>query len=540
MLAGVGPVRLVLFVVAADEGWKPQSEEHLQILDVLGVAGGVVALTKRDLVDDETLEIAEQEVRERLAGTGIAEAPIVPVSAHTGEGIDALGAALEAMLAAAPPPERARTRLFVDRVFTIRGAGTVVTGTLTGDCLAIGDEVALEPTEERGRIRSLQTHKRQEERACPVTRVAANLVGADRSALERGDVLAVPGAWRPTRVFDATLRDVRGLAKPIGERGAFKVYAGAAEADASVRLADTPGGMRVARLRLSRPLVLDVGDRFVVRDAGRRATVGGGVVLDTAPPHAFVREEHLAMLDRRASAARDELPRLLIDERRAVPAAEVSLLTGATAPVERTLGAWCVAQDVRASAVDAIREVLSAHHAAEPLAEGLDLAAVREAVVRAVRASGGPPDPGLVDALLDAAAAEGTIVRTATTVRLAEHRVRLEERSDDVARLLAALSGERLAQPPTVKELLADGFPADVLEAAGRAGHVVRIAPELVVAPELVDRALAVVRTHAGTGLTVSGLREALGTSRKYAVPLAEWMDREGLTRREGDLRFPR
>ncbi|MGZ4149458.1 MAG: selenocysteine-specific translation elongation factor, partial [Actinomycetota bacterium] len=159
MLAGVGPVRLVLFVVAADEGWKPQSEEHLQILDVLGVAGGVVALTKRDLVDDETLAIAEQEVRERLAGTGIAEAPIVPVSAYTGEGIETLAAALDAMLAATPPPERARTRLFVDRVFTIRGAGTVVTGTLTGDCLAVADEVALEPTGERGRIRTLQTHK---------------------------------------------------------------------------------------------------------------------------------------------------------------------------------------------------------------------------------------------------------------------------------------------------------------------------------------------------------------------------------------------
>jgi selenocysteine-specific elongation factor len=144
-----------------------------------------------------------------------------------------------------------------------------------------------------------------------------------------------------------------------------------------------------------------------------------------------------------------------------------------------------------------------------------------------------------VDALLDAAAADGAIVRTATTVRLAEHRVSLEDRADDVDRLLAALSGERLALPPTVKELLADGFAADVVDAAARAGRVVRIAPELVVAPELVDRALAAVRTHAEAGLTVSALRETLGTSRKYAVPLAEWMDREGLTRRDGDLRFP-
>jgi selenocysteine-specific elongation factor len=539
MLAGVGPVRLVLFVVAADEGWKPQSEEHLQILDVLGVAGGVVALTKRDLVDEETLAIAEHEVRERLADTALAAAPIVPVSAETGEGIDALAAELEAMLAAAPPPARARTRLFVDRVFTIRGAGTVVTGTLTGDCLSVGDEVALEPTEERGRIRALQTHKRQEERACPVTRVAANLVGVDRAALERGDVLAVPGAWRPTPVVDATLRQVRGLAAPVSERGAFKVYAGAAEADATLRLATTPGGVRVARLRLSRPLVLDVGDRFVLRDAGRRATVGGGVVLDTAPPRSFAREEHLTMLDRRAAAPRDELPDLLIEERRALPAREVVVLAGAPAPPPRTVGTWCVAAEVRRAAFDALHQVLDAHHAARPLAEGLDLATVRAATARAVRAAGAPADPALVDALLDAAAADGAIVRTATMVRLAEHRVRLEERADDVARLLDALSGERLSQPPTVKELLADGFASDVVDAAARAGRVVRISPELVVAPELVQRALAAVRTHAETGLTVSALRELLGTSRKYAVPLAEWMDREGLTRREGDLRFP-
>src|SRR5207342_1106627 len=153
MLAGVGPVRLVLFVVAADEGWKPQSEEHLQILDVLGVRGGVIALTKRDLVDGEMLALATEEIRERVADTGLADAPILPVSSETGEGIDALAAALDAMLDGVGPPDAARARLHVDRVFTIKGAGTVVTGTLSGDCLAVGDEVELYPAGARARIR---------------------------------------------------------------------------------------------------------------------------------------------------------------------------------------------------------------------------------------------------------------------------------------------------------------------------------------------------------------------------------------------------
>jgi selenocysteine-specific elongation factor len=288
MLAGVGPVRLVLFVVAADEGWRPQSEEHLQILDVLGVSGSVVALTKRDLVDEETLAIAVEEVRERTVGTALEGAPIVPVSASTGTGLGDVAAGLDAMLETAAPPQAGRTRLFVDRVFTVKGAGTVATGTLEGGTLHTGDEVELLPLGERVRVRSLQTHRRAEDVAEPVSRVAVNLVGIERDDLARGDVVAEPGVWRPTTVVDASLRPVRGLGSPLTARGAFRLYAGAAEVDAAIRLLDVPrlepGREAFARLRLSAPLTLDVGDRFVVREAGRRATVAGGIVLDVAPP----------------------------------------------------------------------------------------------------------------------------------------------------------------------------------------------------------------------------------------------------------------
>jgi selenocysteine-specific elongation factor len=532
MLAGVGPVRLVLFVVAADEGWKPQSEEHLQILDVLGVAGGVVALTKHDLVDEETLAIVTEEVLERVAGTALAEAAVIPVSAETGEGVDTLVAALDALLAAAPAPHPARTRLFVDRVFTIKGAGTVATGTLTGGCLSASQTVEAYPAGRRTRVRGLQTHKHDEAKVCPVTRVAANLTGAERDELARGDVLAEPGSWRPTTVFDVAIRPVRDLERIPG-RGAFKVYAGAAEVDAKIRLLDEP----FARVRTAQPLVLDVYDRFVVRESGRQRTVGGGAVLDVGPPRA-ADARHRSFLARRAAAARGDLPDLLIEERGAVREEDVVLLTGGVPPDPHD--GWCIAPAVRRAARDAVYELLSAFHRVEALEEGAPLGVVRQAAGDAARRAGAPRAAGLPDTLLDLLASEGSIVRTSTTVRLATHRVALEQRADEVRTLLERISGEHEAQPPTIKELVRAGTRRDVIDAASRAGTVVRISPELVVAPSLVDRAVALVHQHAVDGITVSTFREALGTSRKFAVPLAEWLDGQGITRRRGDVRFPR
>jgi selenocysteine-specific elongation factor len=543
MLAGVGPVRLVLFVVAADEGWKPQSEEHLQILDVLGVDGGVVALTKRDLVDGDALGTATSQIRHRLAGTGLEGAPIVPVSAVSGEGLDDLVAAIDGMLADAGPPETARARLFVDRVFTITGAGTVVTGTLAGECLAVGDEVERYPGGGRARIRSLQTHKKAEDRACPVSRVAANLVGVERAALARGDVIGFPGAWRPTWTFEGMLRPVRGLGHAITSRGAFKLYAGASEADARLRLYGTtklePGAEAFIRIALSEPMVLDVDDRFVLRDAGRRETVGGGRVLDVAPP-AKVGRDPADRLTARASATRDELPELLVHERGAVPSADAFLLTGSRATGGLVLGDWFVAPTVVEAVGSSVADALASYHREHPLDEGADLPIARKAALDAIRRAGAPPLAELADALLDDLDDRGVTAREGATIRLAEHRAELGERSADLDRLLEAIGGEREATPPTVTELVAGGIGRDVIDAAARSGAVVRIAPDLVVSTGLIARAEAVVREAEKDGITVSSFRETLGTSRKYAVPLLEWFDHRGVTRREGDLRFPR
>jgi selenocysteine-specific elongation factor len=544
MLAGVGPVRLVLFVVAADEGWKPQSEEHLQIVDTLGAAGGVVALTKVDLVDPPTAEARARDVRARLAGTVLRDAPVVPCSAATGAGLDELRAALDALLAAAPRPEEdGRPRLFIDRVFTIRGAGTVVTGTLVGGRLTLGQEVEILPGGARARIRSLQTHRRTIEVARPVSRVAANLAGLERETVERGDVLAPPGAWRPTAVLDARIQPVRGLAHPLTARGAYKLHAGSAERDARIRLHGAEelraGGEAFARIRLSAPLVLDVHDRFVLREAGRRETAAGGIVLDPQPP-ARPGPDPAARLRRRLRAARGELPRILVEERGAVPAADLAVLTGVDPPaIEGAVraGRWWVAGALRDAVRRAVREELAAFHRTNPLLEGASVAAVRDAAAGALRTRG-VAAADLAEALLAHLQAEGDVVRAGGTIRLADHRVTLAGR-EEVERLVRAVAAGE-PSPPTVPELVRAGTPPEVIDAAARAGMLVRVSPELVFTPGFVARARAVIAEAGGAGVTVSAFRERLGTSRKYALPLLEHFDRQGVTRRSGDLRFAR
>jgi selenocysteine-specific elongation factor len=546
MLAGVGPVRLVLFVVAADEGWKPQSEEHLAIVDVLGADGGVVALTKSDLVDEESVGLAIEDVRDRLRGTVLRDAPIVPCSSQTGEGLDGIAEALDAMVGSAPDPaEDERQRLFVDRIFTVTGAGTIVTGTLTGGRLVVGQEVELLPAGGTGRIRGLQTHKRSIQEARPVSRVAANLVGVDREGLGRGDVLGLPGQWRPTRTFEVRLRPVRGLAHPLTTRGAYKVYAGSAERGARIRLYGT-GGLTdpegcFARIRVSDPLVLDVHDRFVVRDAGRRETVAGGVVLDMDPP---IRPGPAALLrlGGRERAARGDLPPLLVSEAGAVRASDVIVLTG-TRPsaidgAERT-GAWWVAKDVVDRVSAALEAALAAFHKDNPLDEGLELARARALVLRSLEEAGAPGNGSLSDALLSAFSESGRVVREGSTVRLASHAASLAGREDEAGRLVRAVADAE-PTPPTVKELASAGFAPEVIEAAARAGMLVRLSRDLVMTPGLVARAEALVRGSGKEGITVSAFREAMGTSRKYALPLLEHLDQAKVTVRRGDLRFPR
>ncbi|MGH2683703.1 MAG: selenocysteine-specific translation elongation factor [Actinomycetota bacterium] len=545
MLAGVGPVRLVLFVVAADEGWKPQSEEHLAIVDVLGARAGVVALTKADLVDPDTIALRTDEVLERLKGTALEGGPIVICSSTTGQGLDELRESLDDMLAAAPHPEdRARPRIHVDRSFTIRGAGTVVTGTLTGGTLAVGDEIRLFPSGPTARIRSLQTHKRPVLVARPVSRVAANLAGTPKQDVERGDVLGRAGQWRPTSLIEGKLLPVRSLHHPLTTRGAYKLYVGTAERDARLRLYETselrPGGEAFVRISLSQPIVAEPGDRFVLREAGRRETVAGGVVLDPDPP-ARPGRNPAERLRHRDDAPRERIAPLLVAERGAVRASDLPVLSG-LAPSEVDgavlIGPWWVTEEGAVAVDRSARDILAEYHRRHPLRVGMDAGELRRSLLE----RGGDLVPALEQGLGAAVLArledESALVREGTTVRLADHRVSLGEREEEALRLVQAVASAE-PTPPTVRDLGQQGFSRDLVQACVATGRLARVSEHLVVTPGFLARAEEVVRAEAGgaAGITVSRFREALGTTRRYALPLLEHFDRQGLTRRQGDVR---
>jgi selenocysteine-specific elongation factor len=536
MLAGVGPVRLVLFVVAADEGWKPQSEEHLEIVDVLGAHGGVVALTKADLVDADLLALRDDEVRQRLSGTALSDAPVVACSSIDGRGVEELRSALDDLVGAAPAPEdRRRPRIDIDRSFTIRGSGTVVTGTLTGGQLSVGEEVIVHPAGLSARIRSLQTHRREVRIARPVSRVAANLVGTSREEITRGDVLTRPGQWRPTSAVEVALRPVRSTDRPLTARGSYKLYTGSAERDARLRLYGTSELGReeaYARIRLSSPIVAAVGDRFVIREAGRRETVAGGVILDPMPPVRPGPDPERRLSGRR-SATPDRLAGLVLDERGRVRAAELTALVGAepdeVAGGER-VGPWWVAQRVVDEVSEALLGTLAAFHRDHPLRPGMDAGELRRLVE--------PED--VSGPIMERLAGQGRVVREGTSVRLPSHQVSLGEREPEAARLVETVAtGE--PTPPTVRELVADGFTRELVEACVATKRLVRVSAEVVLTPQFARRVEQTARAEAvrTEGLTVSRFREELGTSRKYAVPLLEWLDGRGITRRDGDVRRP-
>ncbi|HYZ93060.1 MAG TPA: selenocysteine-specific translation elongation factor [Actinomycetota bacterium] len=527
MLAGVGGIDAAIFVVAADEGWMPQSAEHLQILDFLDVSSGVVALTKSDIAPD--IEGVAGEIRRRLSGTCLDGAAIVPVSGTTRSGLDDLLAALDDALAGIPvAPDRGRARMYVDRSFTIAGAGTVVTGTLENGSLAVGEEVEILPSHHRARIRSLQTHRRTVDLARPGSRVAANLAGLERSALARGDAIAHPGRYAPTNVFAARLRTARGMQHELTERGAYEVYVGSAETSCTIKFL-SPGSSELVQIFTRRALPLAADDRFVVRDVGRSATVAGGVVLDVAP--SVVRRgdsEAIQRLKAREDKSGAELAALIVAERGIVRRDELALLSGyvgdVTDPSVTTAGSFALNSGYASRLLARTLSALGSHHASNPLERGMS----RNALAAQLGL-----DAGALDELI---ALWPDVVVEGSAVRLAEHGVALGPAERDAAdRALDKLRAGG-ASPPGLREL---GVPFSLAKALERAGELVVISPDIAYPADVwqsVTRRVVDLLSSTGAA-TVSQLREAIGTSRKYAVPLLEHLDASGITRRKGDVR---
>src|SRR5437764_7286620 len=547
MLAGAGGVDVALLVVAADEGVMPQTREHLDILDVLGVSRGVVALTKRDLVDDEWLELVCEDVRAALAGTSLEGTELVACSARTGVGLDKLCAALDAALdAARPHPDRGRPHLPVDRVFTLAGFGTVVTGTLLDGALQVGQDVEIVPRGLRARIRGLQAHKSKLDRAAPGGRVAVNLAGVAVEEVSRGDVVTLPGALPPAVRLDARLRAVGALAAPLTHNMPVTVHTGAAEVAGRLGLLDRPeldaGEEGWVQLRLAAPVAAARGDRVVVRRPSPSATLAGGVIVDAQPMrHRRFSPRVLRHLDVLAAGAPED--RVLdalgagsfqsVDEiaSRADLApddAQRTLEVLATAGrVHRAGALWC-GTSYWNDRVARARAALAAHHARYPLRRGLPAEELR---VR-LRLS-----PEAWSAAAHAMEEEGAVRLLGEVVALAEHEPRFtaaQERTADLVR-------QTLAAQPYAPPALADlpGVDAELLEALVERGEVVAIADGVHLGraayEEMVAAALGAI--DAQGSVTVAALRDRFGTSRKYALALLEHLDDERITRRVGDAR---
>ena len=536
MLAGAGGISVCLFVVAANEGWKPQSAEHLSIIDLLGISDGVVALTKSDTVDPDELARITDAVRAKLQPSSLHAAPIVACSATTGAGIDELVATLDEVVSAAPAaPDLGRPRLWVDRVFTIAGAGTVVTGTLGGGSVRTDMEVQIAPEGRRARIRGIQSHKKNVSEIGPGNRVALNLAGLEREGAERGDAIVEPRRWRTTTLIDVELRvlpaEVSGHAHELTARGSHLLYLGSAETPVRVKLLDgdklVSGESGFAQLTLRDPLPIARGDRFVVRDAGRKLTFGGGTVLDPSPRRTRRGDtDRLLLLERLRGAEPEVAAVALIESEGALRAAEVEARVSAS--VEKLdgvvrLGDSYVSRSRYDELSRAVRDALSIQHSERPLEKGLARESLRAALEL---------DAGFFDALVESLA---DVVGEGPVVRLASHGVTLDP-SQQRARddLVGAIEQGGFA-PPLEKEMDAD---AALVRALTDSGELVRIDGFFLTSQQARDARARVRAAIEERGpMTVAAIRDLLGTSRKYAVPLCEWLDRTGATRRHGDLR---
>lgn len=507
MLAGVGAVDACLFVVAANEGWKPQSEEHLAVIDLIGIRRGVVALNKVAVTEPARLEATRRQVADRLARSGLAGAAMVETDARSGVGVDELVARLDELVAATPAPEdRGRPRLWIDRAFVVRGAGTVVTGTLAGGSLAVRDTLDVVPGPGPAhhplpvKVRGLESNHHPLTSAAPGRRVAVNLSGVDRHALERGQALVRAAQWAPTTALDASLTVLEAVGRSVGRRGAYHAHFGSAEIAARLRVvggtAIEAGSTGLVRLHLPVPLPLVPGDRYVLRESGRSETVGGGEVLDIAP----------VLPAARARPDRDV--RRVVRERGWVEADVLARLTGEPA-APTVAGRWVVDPD----ALDAAARALAAR-IEQAGALGLDRAALSER------------EQAVLPLLAHVSVRDGRIQRG--TGEAADAALRGHP-------YLAALEAAPFSPPDPGPDV----SPAE-LRALVRAGLVVGSQGRYFSAAAVAEAASRIqgLLDARPEGVRASEVREALGTSRKYVLPLLAHLDAAGVTRRREDLRI--
>ncbi len=574
MLSGVGGIDAALLVIAADEGVMPQTREHLAILDLLQVRGGVIALTKIDLVEDpEWLELVQADVAEQVEGTVMEDATIVPVSAHTGEGLDDLVAALASCLRGIPPrSDVGRPRLPVDRVFSVSGFGTVVTGTLIDGTFRLGQEVAVLPSGRPARIRGLQMHKTKVEEALPGSRIAINLVGIGKDEVSTGDVITTPGWLEPTRLVDAQLHYLADASRPLRHNREVDFFCGAVELPARIRLLGVetlaPGETGWVQIRLSAPAVVARGDRFIVRRLSPSATIGGGMILDPAPRRRYrrFRPEVIERLETLAHGSPEEivLQALVSREPREVRAllSELSLPRDSAQQALQSMldeGRVLVVDDVAGEGTDLaqpgaqtrhvvsvggwgrlrdwVRSALGGYHVSYPLRRGMPREELRSRLQEQVPELSGR----LYSQIVSRALAEGLIEADDISLWNTGHTVQFApEQQYKIDALLRSFREDAYATP-SVSDCVGQ-LGEEVFHTLLEQGTLIRIHPEVVFTPEALaemeEGVLNVIRVEGS--VTIAQVRDLFRTSRKYALALMEYLDQEHVTRRVGDVRVLR
>ncbi len=545
MLAGVGGIDLAMLIVAANEGVMPQTREHLAILDLIGVQRGIVIITKKDLVDEELLTLVKMEVEEIIAATTIAGAPILAVSAVTGEGLPELLAAIDKMLDKTEPrQDLGRPRLPVDRIFTMAGSGTVVTGTLIDGTLSVGQEVEIVPSGLKSRIRGLQTHKSKITTASPGSRVAANLVGVNTSQLERGDVVTRPGWLKPTSMVTVKLKLISYLQRPLPHGAEVSFHTLAAETMAKVRLLEgdelRPGDSTWAQLSLERPLAIIRGDRYIIRSP--METLGGGGIIDAqARRLRRFRPEVIENLKAREGGTTEEVIMALLETKQ--PLELSALLAQCNLPADEADAAIeslihqgrIVAMDegenrlfLTASGWHGLAEkamaVLTDYHKKFPTRSGMPK----------VELSSRLKLGNYILAALENLVSQGILVEEGGHLRLPSHKVQLTPlQQAQIDSFLKSLTRNPYAPPG---ELIPE---PDLLNMLIEQGKVVKVSDNVAFSAsaynEMVGKITAQIKDKGK--LSLGEVRDMFGTSRKYAQALLEYLDREKVTRRVGDDR---
>lgn len=560
MLAGAGGIDLAMLIVAADDGFMPQTLEHLDILTLLGIKDGVVVITKSDMVDPEWLEMMHEEIEQRVQGTFLEGKPIHCVSAYTGHGIDGLRQALHDMvLRASQKNMRIPFRLPVDRVFSVDGFGTVVTGTLVDGSIHEGDLAQLVPSGTMTRVRNLQVHGKDIQTAFAGQRVAVNLAGLKKSDIQRGDAVVKPDSVRVSMMLDVRLQNLKGSKRVIQNDTQVHLYHGAAVLLAKVVLLDrdalNPGESCYAQLRLAEPIATKNGDRFVIRFYSPLETIGGGVILDDSPVRhkRFVPQILDALKIKESGSDGDRVFQVLAEFGTSLPTlTELAVRLSMEEPeVENKLQNLCgqgraveplegryAASSVMDNTWENCQKILSAYHKQNPLHAGMKEAELRQKCFRALEQTA-------ADALLNQLQQEGKIKRISERYALGDFNIRFTKRQNNIKEKLLQTYKKAGIESPATDDVLAVFSQNErqdakqVLESLVTGGQLVMLTPQIYWYQDAYQNACEITKNHFATNetLTLAELRDLLNSSRKYTLALLEYYDKNRITKKEGDLR---